>query len=167
MARLENYPEAVRNHLLKLPCPTFDSTPFNRPIPMKEQRVALVSTAGLHLRGDRPFGLGDADHRLIPWDTHANRLVMSHISTNFDRIGYLQDLNVVFSWNGSTTWPETAKSEARQNITPPSWRYGTGENGIHSGRTGFGHEERRGEHGAAGACLTELHARPGRAWTLF
>lgn len=50
MARLENYPEAVRNHLLKLPCPNFDSTPFNRPIPMKEQRVALVSTAGLHLR---------------------------------------------------------------------------------------------------------------------
>ena len=37
MARLENYPEAVRNHLLKLPCPTFDSTPFNRPIPMNEQ----------------------------------------------------------------------------------------------------------------------------------
>ena len=96
MARLENYPEAVRNHLLKLPCPNFDSTPFNRPIPMKEQRVALVSTAGLHLRGDRPFGLGDADHRLIPRDTPANRLVMSHISTNFDRTGYLQDLNVVF-----------------------------------------------------------------------
>ena len=121
MARLENYPEAVRNHLLKLPCPTFDSTPFNRPIPMKEQRVALVSTAGLHLRGDRPFGLGDADHRLIPRDAPANHMVMSHISTNFDRIGYLQDLNVVFPWNGSTTWPETAKSEAWQNITPPSW----------------------------------------------
>ena len=96
MAPLENYPEALRNHLLKLPCPTFDSTPFNRPIPMKEHRVALVSTAGLHLRGDRPFGLGDADHRLIPGDAPANRLVMSHISTNFDRTGYLQDLNVVF-----------------------------------------------------------------------
>ena len=121
MARLENYPEAVRKHLLKLPCPTFNSTPFNRPIPMKEQRVALVSTAGLHMRGDRPFGLGDADHRLIPRDAPANRLVMSHISTNFDRTGYLQDLNVVFPWNGSMTWPETAKSEAWQNITPPSW----------------------------------------------
>ena len=96
MARLENYPEAVRNHLLKLPCPTFNSTLFNRPIPMKEQRVALVSTAGLHLQGDRPFGLGDADHRLIPRDANANRLVMSHISTNFDRTGFLQDLNVVF-----------------------------------------------------------------------
>ena len=96
MARLENYPEAVRNHLLKLPCPTFDNTPFIRPIPMKQQRVALVSTAGLHLRGDRPFGLGDADHRLIPRDAPANHIVMSHISTNFDRTGYLQDLNVVF-----------------------------------------------------------------------
>ena len=63
---------------------------------MKEQRVALVSTAGLHLRGDRQFGLGDADHRLIPRDTPANHMVMSHISTNFDRTGYLQDLNVVF-----------------------------------------------------------------------
>jgi D-proline reductase (dithiol) PrdB len=40
--------------------------------------------------------MGDVDYRLIPRNTPANELVMSHISTNFDRTGYQQDLNVVF-----------------------------------------------------------------------
>ncbi len=96
MARLERYSEEARSHLMKLPCPTFDSTPFTKPPPLKELRLALVSTAGLHPRGDRPFGMGDVDYRLIPRNTPANELVMSHISTNFDRTGYQQDLNVVF-----------------------------------------------------------------------
>ena len=38
----------------------------------------------------------DVDYRLIPRNTPANELVMSHISTNLDRTGYQQDLNVVF-----------------------------------------------------------------------
>mgnify|MGYP000004615838 FL=1 len=96
MARLERYSEEARSHLMKLPCPTFDSTPFTKPPPLKELRLALVSTAGLHPRGDRPFGMGDGDYRLIPRNTPANELVMSHISTNFDRTCYQQDLNVVF-----------------------------------------------------------------------
>ena len=80
MARLERYPEEARSHLMKLPCPTIDSTPFTKPPPLKELRLALVSTAGLHPRGDRPFRMGDVDYRLIPRNTPANELVMSHIS---------------------------------------------------------------------------------------
>jgi len=64
--------------------------------PLRERRVALVSTAGVHLRSDRPFGLGAGDYRIIPGDTKANDLVMSHISANFDRTGFQQDWNVVF-----------------------------------------------------------------------
>jgi len=55
-----------------------------------------MSTAGLHRRGDRPFGIGATDYRLIPADTPPADLVMSHISTNFDRTGFQQDWNVVF-----------------------------------------------------------------------
>src|SRR4029450_2003444 len=33
---------------------------------------------------------------VIPAETPANELVMSHISVNFDRTGFQQDLNVVF-----------------------------------------------------------------------
>ncbi len=37
-----------------------------------------------------------ADYRVIPGDIVANDLVMSHVSTNFDRTGFQQDWNVVF-----------------------------------------------------------------------
>jgi len=64
--------------------------------PLKQQKIALISTAGLQRRGDRPFSQGAADYRLIPADTLSTELVMSHISTNFDRTGFQQDWNVVF-----------------------------------------------------------------------
>jgi D-proline reductase (dithiol) PrdB len=36
------------------------------------------------------------DYRVIPGNIQANDLVMTHISTNFDRTGFQQDWNVVF-----------------------------------------------------------------------
>ena len=96
MARLENYSEEERSHLLALPCPSFEPTALVGGPPLAKRRVALVSTAGLHRRGDRPFALGEADYRLIAADTPANNLVMSHISTNFDRTGFQLDWNLVF-----------------------------------------------------------------------
>ena len=61
---------------------------------LDKRRVAIISTAGLIKRGDRPFGLGDASYRLIPGDLDMNQVVMSHISTNFDRSGFQQHANV-------------------------------------------------------------------------
>jgi D-proline reductase (dithiol) PrdB len=77
--------------------PRFDETPWADGPPLRERRVALISTAGLHRRGDRPFngGAGATEYRVIPADTTAGELVMSHISVNFDRSGFRQDLNVV------------------------------------------------------------------------
>jgi D-proline reductase (dithiol) PrdB len=89
-------PEDERNHLLALSCPTFDSSPWVTGPPLAKRRVALITTAGLHLRSNLPFGVGASDYRIIPTDTSANDLVMSHISTNFDRTGFQQDWNVVF-----------------------------------------------------------------------
>ncbi len=96
MARLTDIPEAERNVITGLECPTFDSTPFVTGPPLSERRVALISTAGLHRRGDRPFGLGADDYRIIPGDTPATDIVMSHISPNFDRTGYQADVNIAF-----------------------------------------------------------------------
>jgi D-proline reductase (dithiol) PrdB len=96
MARLEKYSEEERNHLLALPCPTFESTAFAPGPPLSERRVAIISTAGLHHRDDRPFGPGSSDYRLIERQTPSNDLVMSHISTNFDRAGFQMDVNLVF-----------------------------------------------------------------------
>ena len=96
MARLEKMIESERSHLLNLPCPTFDSTPWVTGPPIESRRIALISTAGLHCRGDRPFEPGSIDYRVIPADTPADNLVMSHISVNYDRTGFQQDWNVVF-----------------------------------------------------------------------
>jgi D-proline reductase (dithiol) PrdB len=95
MVRLEQYSEDERRHLLDLPCPTFESTPFVTGVTPSQARVAIVSTAGLHRRDDRPFAIGEAGYRVIPADVDPAELVMSHISTNFDRTGFQLDLNMV------------------------------------------------------------------------
>lgn len=96
MVSLDQYDENERQHLLSLPCPTYKSTPFITGITAKDARVALLSTAGLHKKSDRPFGVGETGYRLIPRNIQANDLIMSHISTNFDRTGFQLDQNIVF-----------------------------------------------------------------------
>ncbi len=96
MAHIDRMPEVERNHLLSLPCPSYETSPWVDGPPLAERRLALISTAGLHRRGDRPFGVGAADYRIIPKDIPARDLLMSHISSNFDRTGFQQDWNVVF-----------------------------------------------------------------------
>lgn len=96
MVRLSQYEESEREHLLKLLCPTYTSSPYVTGLKISQARIALISTAGLHRRSDRPFRVGETGYRLIPKDVEANELVMSHISTNFDRTGFQMDMNMVF-----------------------------------------------------------------------
>ena len=97
MARLEEFSEIVQNVLKGLECPTFDTLPWVDGPPLSERRVSIISTAGLHGREDRPFTFNPGDYyRVIPGDMKANDLVMSHVSTNYDRSGFQQDWNVVF-----------------------------------------------------------------------
>ena len=94
--RLNEMPEVEAVHLRRLECPTYDDTPLVPGKPLAERRVAIISTAGLHKRGDRAFRPGDGSYRVIPAETAANEMVMSHISVNFDRTGFQQDLNTAF-----------------------------------------------------------------------
>ena len=94
--RLSDMPEVEAAHLRRIECPTYEDTPLLSGKPLKERRVAIISTAGLHRRGDRPFRPGDGSYRVIAAETRADELVMSHISVNFDRTGFQQDLNVAF-----------------------------------------------------------------------
>jgi D-proline reductase (dithiol) PrdB len=97
MVRLNDLHEHQRNSLKNLPCPTFESQPWAEGPPLNERRVTIISTAGLHVRDDRPFTLMSSDYyRIIPGDVTADQLVMSHISTNFDRTGFQQDWNTIF-----------------------------------------------------------------------
>jgi D-proline reductase (dithiol) PrdB len=96
MAQLDQFPEPMRSHLTNLPCPSFKTRPWAEGPELCKRRIALISTAGLHMRGDRPFGSMAGDYRIIPMAIRAKELVMTHISTNFDRTGFQQDWNVVF-----------------------------------------------------------------------
>jgi D-proline reductase (dithiol) PrdB len=97
MVRMEEIDEEERNFLLGMECPTFPTSPFMGGPPLSERRLAIVSTAGLHLRSDSPFGLGAGDfYRVIPGHVGANDLVMSHPAASFDRSGFQRDWNVVF-----------------------------------------------------------------------
>ena len=86
--------EDVPEHIVNTPCPDLGPTPWTE-VPASGRRVAIVSTAGLIQRGGRPFGFGAADYRVIDREDPAD-LLMTHISTNFDRSGFLQDHEVVF-----------------------------------------------------------------------
>jgi D-proline reductase (dithiol) PrdB len=87
------------NMLMKVPTlPQFPGQPWATGPALSRRRVAIVTTAGLHLRGDRPFTPGTAgmDYRVIPGDVGSGDLIMSHLSVNFDRSGFQRDWNVVF-----------------------------------------------------------------------
>lgn len=97
MVRLDKVSEEERKMLLSLPCPSFETNPFIGGPPLNERRLAIITTAGLHTRHDRPFQLDPNDfYRVIPGDVQANDLVMSHMAASFDRSGFQRDWNVVF-----------------------------------------------------------------------
>jgi D-proline reductase (dithiol) PrdB len=96
MVRLAEVEEPLRTLLVHLDCPSFETTPCVSGPPLRRRRVVLVSTAGLHLRDDRPFVGASTEYRLIPGSAHATDLLMSHMSVNHDRSGWELDWNVVF-----------------------------------------------------------------------
>jgi D-proline reductase (dithiol) PrdB len=86
----------MATRLAELECPDFVTRPWVTGPALSQRRVAVVSSAGLVVRGEDPFRGRDADFRTIPADTAPNDLLMSHISVNYDRTGFQEDWNVVF-----------------------------------------------------------------------
>lgn len=97
MPRLDRLPEATRAALINLPVQQNDTSPWT---PLAKSlsvcRVALVTTAGMHLRTDKPFGAGDPSFRVMPSTSRQDELITSHASLSFDRQPMQRDLNVVF-----------------------------------------------------------------------
>jgi D-proline reductase (dithiol) PrdB len=97
MPRLDRLPELQRKSSLAHPCLLNDAAPWTRLTrPLSESRLALVTTAGIHVRGDRPFTGGDQSFRAISADTPPSEIVQSHASIGFDRTAFQRDVNVVF-----------------------------------------------------------------------
>ena len=97
MPRLDRLPPLNRNNLLMLPVQDNDTAPFTRPATaLPGCRLAIVTTAGLHRRGDRPFGPGEQTFRILPANAPAADIVQSHTSLGFDRVPTMRDLNISF-----------------------------------------------------------------------
>lgn len=67
-------------------------------IPLREASIALVTSAGVHLKHDHPFDMenpeGDASFRVIPGDTALRDLTITHDYYNHRAAD--RDLNCVF-----------------------------------------------------------------------
>jgi D-proline reductase (dithiol) PrdB len=97
MPRLDRLPEGGRKNLLALPVQVNETTPFARlSRPLAACRVSIVTTAGLHQRGDRPFGPGEQTYRVIATSTPTVDIVQSHTSLGFDRVAIMRDVNISF-----------------------------------------------------------------------
>ncbi len=97
MPRLEDLSDTARQGHLNVPAMEHDDAPF-APLrkPLSETKLALVTTAGLHLRGDAPFASGDQTYRVIPSSSPAGAIIQSHTSIGFDRTAFMTDINISF-----------------------------------------------------------------------
>jgi D-proline reductase (dithiol) PrdB len=77
----------------ELEVPAFDLPAWTEPAPAADRRVAIVSSAGLSQRGDKPFSWVARDYRAFPADDRD--LVMTHVAVDYDRTGWQQDINTI------------------------------------------------------------------------
>jgi D-proline reductase (dithiol) PrdB len=96
VTRLTDLPPSQAQRLAELECPDFETRPWVTGPALSQRRVAIVSSAGLVVRGEDPFRGRDPDYRAIPSAIRPEQLLVSHISINFDRTGFQEDWNVVF-----------------------------------------------------------------------
>lgn len=101
MPRLEILSEVQRRMLEFFPCMEADGVPWT-PLgkPLADATVAIVTTAGLHLRDDKPFNRdhpgGESTYRILPSDANVADIVQSHFSIGFDRTAIYRDINITY-----------------------------------------------------------------------
>ena len=95
MTRLADIPEPERSYIAGLECIPYQPESFTPAADPGDRHVALVSSAGLIVRGQRPTLANETGYRSIPADVADTDILCSHVSVNFDRSGFQQDINVM------------------------------------------------------------------------
>ncbi len=93
MVRLTEMPAVGRGFISELTIPEVEQPAWTAPAPAAQRRVAIVSTAALSRRGEKPFSWLARDYRVIPKDERD--LVMTHVAVEYDRTAWQQDLNAI------------------------------------------------------------------------
>lgn len=101
MARLEDLPLTHRLFVETYPFRKVDWSPGARLAkPLTQCKLALITSAGVHLPGQPPFDLafrgGDFSFRELPNTLEVRHLRISHRSSDFDQTGARLDANLVF-----------------------------------------------------------------------
>lgn len=96
MARIEDIHQPTRDHVVHLACPELPGRPWVQPRPLREARIAILSSAALHDRAQMPFAAGTPEFRELPAKLPTADIRMSHISINYDRTGFQRDINVAY-----------------------------------------------------------------------
>jgi D-proline reductase (dithiol) PrdB len=100
MAEMKELPLWIQLFIKTYP---FRRSPWAQPAavkPLRESKVALVTTAGLHMQHQPPFDItrkaGDYSYRWISGDVQVQELRIAHRSQAFDHSGIESDLNLCF-----------------------------------------------------------------------
>ena len=87
--------QLMRENVATFPVPEFPDPAFTRPKPLSECRVAIVTSAALHVEQEDGFEPG-LDPKFTVIEDGERKLRLGHMSPNFDRGGFAADLNVVY-----------------------------------------------------------------------
>ena len=93
MVRLTEMPAVARGFISELEIPVFEDPAWVKPVPATDRRVAIVSSAAVSRRGDKPFSWLARDYRVI--GRNDRDLVMTHVAVEYDRTAWQQDLNTI------------------------------------------------------------------------
>lgn len=94
MSNQHSMDHIVRARVNDVPVYEFEQPSFTQPPPLKNARVAIVTTAGLRSDGQLHWQPGDQSFTILEG---TDRTVgLAHFSPNFDRSGFALDLNVVY-----------------------------------------------------------------------
>ena len=93
MTRIHEMPAVGRGFIERLELPEFDNPAWTEPLPANQRRVAVVSSAAVSRRGEKPFSWLARDYRAI--GKNDRDLVMTHVAVEYDRTAWQQDLNAI------------------------------------------------------------------------
>ncbi|MBM4259442.1 MAG: hypothetical protein FJ147_26530 [Deltaproteobacteria bacterium] len=94
MSNQQSSDQIVRARVNDVPVYEFAQPSFTQPPPLKNARVAIVTTAGLRSDGKLHWQPGDESFTVLEGTDRT--LGFAHFSPNFDRSGFALDLNVVY-----------------------------------------------------------------------
>lgn len=97
MTKIADMPAIARGFIENLDQPVLDNTPWTASVPKNKRRIAVVSTAAVSSRGERPFSWLARDHRVI--GKNERDLVMTHVAAEFDRTAWQQDINSILPFD--------------------------------------------------------------------